>query len=145
MEDWKKIIDNISSAITVKRFNLAGGEPLAGEYIQQMIDYISNKGIACSIITNGSLLTTDFIRHNRRKLQMIGISVDAMDYADNMQIGRIDRHGKALSVGRLSKLAHDIHESGIKLKINTVVNAGLCAAYPDSCTRTLEAPPHASL
>ena len=126
MDDWKKIIDNISHDIPVKRFNLAGGEPLAGEYIEDMIDYIAKKGIDCSIITNGSLLTQDFINRNRGKLQMIGISVDGLDYADNRQIGRIDRYGHDLPVERLVELANAIHNAGIKLKINTVVNAVNC-------------------
>ncbi len=38
-DDWKTIIDNIMAGMDVERFNLAGGEPLAGEYIQDMIDY----------------------------------------------------------------------------------------------------------
>ena len=126
MDDWKKIIDNIASGIPVRRFNLAGGEPLAGEYIQKMIDYIEGKGIECSIITNGSLLTPDFIRSNQGKLQMIGISIDGLDDEDNRRIGRIDRHGNTLSNERLLELARAIHAAGMRLKINTVVNAVNC-------------------
>ena len=126
MDDWRKIIDNISSGISVRRFNLAGGEPLAGEYVQEMIDYIAARGIDCSIITNGSLLSPDFIVRNRGKLQMIGISVDGLDYADNSQIGRIDHDGRELSKDRLAELAKAVHAAGIRLKINTVVNAVNC-------------------
>ena len=39
LDNWKKIIDNIMNDVKVKRFNLAGGEPLAAPYIQQLIDY----------------------------------------------------------------------------------------------------------
>ena len=126
MGDWRKIIDNIASSIPVRRFNLAGGEPLAGEYVQQMIDYITSLGIGCSIITNGSLLTPQFIQHNQDKLQMIGISIDGLDYQDNLRIGRLDRLGHELSKERLTELAHCIHNAGIRLKINTVVNAVNC-------------------
>ena len=126
LADWKIIIDNISNDIHVEQFNLAGGEPLAGGYVQPLIDYIAGKGIDCSIITNGSLLTPEFIRNNRGKLQMIGISVDCLDYDDNKLIGRVDIHGRELSRERLSELAKAIHAAGIKLKINTVVNAVNC-------------------
>ena len=126
MEDWRKIIDNIASSIPVRRFNLAGGEPLAGEYIQQMIVYIASLGIGCSIITNGSLLTPKFIEQNQHKLQMIGISIDGLDYQDNLQLGRLDIHGRELTKERLIELATCIHSAGIKLKINTVVNAVNC-------------------
>ena len=81
-DDWKIIIDNIMDGLDVERFNLAGGEPLAGEYLQELIDYIAAKKVKCSIITNGSLLTEGFIRKNSRKLSMIGISVDGLDHRE---------------------------------------------------------------
>jgi radical S-adenosyl methionine domain-containing protein 2 len=102
-----------------------------------MIDYISSKGIGCSIITNGSLLTTDFIARNRGKLQMIGISVDALDYSGNKQIGRLDHQGRELSKERLVALAKAIHAAEIKLKINTVVNAVNCGSDFSSLIRAL--------
>ena len=123
LEDWKRIIDNISNSVVVRRFNLAGGEPLACSYIQQLVGYIHSLGIDCSIITNGSLLTPDFIRKNQDKLSMIGISVDAFSHEDNVRLGRVNTLGKTLSVGRLQQLAKSIHAAGMTLKINTVVNA----------------------
>ena len=68
LDDWKKIIDNIVCDVQVKRFNLAGGEPLAAPYVQGMIDYIHACGVDCSIITNGSLLTPGFVRRNSESL-----------------------------------------------------------------------------
>ena len=121
-EDWKRIIDNISNSVVVRRFNLAGGEPLACSYIQQMIDYIHSQGIDCSIITNGSLLTPEFIRTNAGKLSMIGISVDAVTHEDNLRLARVNALGQTLSGDRLRLLARTIHAAGMTLKINTVVN-----------------------
>lgn len=125
-DDWKSIIDNIMEGLAVERFNLAGGEPLAGEYIQDLIDYISSRNVKCSIITNGSLLTRDFIRRNSSKLSMIGISVDGLDHRQNTLLGRVDKHGDDLSMEHLKGLADAIHCAKIKLKINTVVNAVNC-------------------
>ena len=68
LDDWKKIIDNIVCDVQVKRFNLAGGEPLAAPYVQGMIDYIHACGVDCSSITNGSLLTPGFVRRNSESL-----------------------------------------------------------------------------
>lgn len=123
LEDWKRIIDNISGDILISRFNLAGGEPLACSYVQPLIDHIHSKGIECSVITNGSLLTPEFIRKNRKKLSMIGISVDAISHEDNVRLGRVNPLGQTLSVSRLQELARAIHAAGMTLKINTVVNA----------------------
>ena len=33
LEDWKRIVDNILHDTNVRRFNLAGGEPLAAQYV----------------------------------------------------------------------------------------------------------------
>ena len=122
-DDWKHIIDNIMDGLAVERFNLAGGEPLAGEFIQDLIDYIAAKNVKCSIITNGSLLTGDFIKKNSRKLSMIGISIDGLDHRQNTLLGRVDKKGTDLSREHLENLADAIHKAEIKLKINTVVNA----------------------
>ena len=121
--DWKTIISNILNETKVKRFNLAGGEPLAAPYLQSLIDYIHSRGVDCSIITNGSLLTDEFIRRNSGKLSMIGISIDGTTHEDDLKIGRADTHGRTLSKSRLIELAKQIHDAGIILKINTVVNS----------------------
>lgn len=123
LTDWKHIIDGIAREVRIRRFNLAGGEPLASPYIQPLIDHIHSLGIDCSIITNGSLLTPEFIRRNRNKLSMIGISVDAVSRSGNLAIGRANAAGRTLSEARLAELAREIHADGITLKINTVVNA----------------------
>ena len=123
LEDWKKIINNITRDVKVKRFNLAGGEPLVASYIQDLINYIHSLGIDCSIITNGSLLTNEFITNNIGKLSMIGISVDGLTKEDNIKIGRSDIFGRTVSNDRLFELSQCIHNAGIKLKINTVANA----------------------
>ncbi|MBR2625610.1 MAG: radical SAM protein [Lentisphaeria bacterium] len=62
LQDWKKIIGNIMKGAKVKRFNLAGGEPLAAPYIRELIDHIHSVGVDCSFITNGYLLDSAFIR-----------------------------------------------------------------------------------
>ena len=122
-EDWERIIANIVESAPVKRFNLAGGEPMAAPYVQKMIDSIHALGIDCSIITNGSLLTPDFIRRNAGRLSMIGISMDAFCKEDNIRLGRVDGAGRTLAPERLVDLADCIHSAGMRLKINTVVNA----------------------
>ena len=122
LNDWKSIVDNITSDVQVKRFNIAGGEPLVAPYTQELIDYIHSLGIDCSIITNGYFLTDDFITKNIGKLSMIGISVDGYTLEDNILIGRCDIRNRTLSNTRLIKFCNSIHNAGIKLKINTVAN-----------------------
>ena len=126
LEEWKRIIANIIKDVDVRRFNLAGGEPLAAPFAQELIDHIHGLGIPVSIITNGSLLTPSWIHANQNKLSMIGISVDALCHEDNVRLGRVNGVGQSLSKMRLMELARQIHEAGIRLKINTVVNRVNC-------------------
>lgn len=111
----KKIIDDIVDMKQFKRVNLAGGEPLLVPYLQELIDYIVSKGLACSIITNGWYLTESFIRHNKTKLSMIGISIDSMQEDINRQIGR-------KTIKNLHVLCDAIKDQGICLKINICIS-----------------------
>ena len=99
------------------RINLAGGEPLLSKNIQKIIDYIYSKGIEVSIITNGYYLTEEFIKGNRNKLSMIGLSVDSFSEETNLKIGRCCNYN-VLSEQAIIQKALLIKEYGIKLKIN---------------------------
>lgn len=132
VNDWMMIVDKLAATIKVKRFNFAGGEPLlmAGDFLQKLIDRIHAWGIAVSIITNGYLLTHEFIEENRGKIQMIGISVDGTDEEMNLKIGRCTKScsSQTLTNERLFELADTIHRAGIKLKVNTQVMKPNCEA-----------------
>lgn len=125
LDKIKNIIDKVSDYFASRgiqgRINLAGGEPLLSKNIDQIIDYIYSKSIRVSIITNGSLLTEDFIKNNCSKIESIGISVDSLIDSTNMAIGRNFR-GKTLSKDELINKCKWIKENGIKLKINTCVS-----------------------
>lgn len=123
LSDWEKIIDNIAGDLKVRRFNLAGGEPLASPFIQHLIDAIHDRGYDASVITNGLLLTPEFITRNIGKLSMIGISVDGVADEDHRAIGRVNARGESMTGERFVETARMIHEAGMRLKVNTVVNA----------------------
>lgn len=84
-------------------------------FLQDLIDLIVELGLECSIITNGSLLTEEFIRFNQNKLSMIGISIDSMNDATNSHIGRDTIHN-------ILSLSKCIKQHGIQLKINICVS-----------------------
>jgi radical S-adenosyl methionine domain-containing protein 2 len=56
-DKWRRAIDNILTTKPVRRFNLAGDEPLLYPDLDYIIDYIHNHNIDVSVITNGFLLT----------------------------------------------------------------------------------------
>jgi len=108
------------------RLNLAGGEPLLyQEALLRVLEYVRNKGIAASIITNGSLLTDTLIDRLAPLVSMLGLSLDSMNPAKNMEIGRVDNHGFLLDVNSVSEMLvrAKLINPDLRLKVNTVVNA----------------------
>ena len=125
-EEAKHIVDEIKkyfSAYGIRngRINIAGGEPMLYPYIEDVIRYIHEQGIKCSIITNGSRLTEDFCRRMAGILDMIGISIDAATDEGNRRVGRCNIGGTP-DFDLLERVSNIIHEIGIQLKINTVVS-----------------------
>lgn len=121
INDWIEIIDNICNSISVKRFNIAGGEPLLYPRIDELIEYIKSKNIEVSIITNGILLSEYFIEKHSKNLDTIGISVDSLLEDTLLKLDCKTSRGELLTVDKLENLCHVIKQYGIKLKINTVV------------------------
>ena len=126
LDDAKKIVDNIAlyfrqNRITDGRINFAGGEPTLYAHLDEVIDYTSLLGIRASIVTNGSLLTSERIRSWQGKISCIGISIDSIDCDTNLAIGRCCRNN-VIPLSGWSNLAKAIHKCNIDLKINTVVS-----------------------
>ena len=126
LADAQKIIRNIADYFTQNnikdgRINFAGGEPTLYEHLDELIDYTSSLGIRVSIVTNGSLLTSERIRSWQGKVSCIGISIDSIDRETNLTIGRCYR-SNVVSLSRWGELTKAIHDCGIDLKINTVVS-----------------------
>lgn len=115
------IVDNIAEYfknIKVRgRINLVGGEIFMCSYLQQIIDYIYSKDIDVSIVTNGYLLTKEFIEKNKMKICCIGISVDSLNPETNKLIGRCFNK-QTLDKNKLINLCEMIKSNNIKLKIN---------------------------
>ena len=115
LDDCKRIIDVTYEMNEFTRINLAGGEPMMALHLQDVIDYVISKGFKCSLITNGSYLTSEFIQSNKNKLCMIGISVDSMDDVINKLIGRE-------TIKNIVEICEYIKKANIKLKINLCIS-----------------------
>lgn len=126
LADAKKVVESIASYfaennITDGRINFAGGEPTLYAYFDKLIAYTSSLGIRVSIVTNGSMLTSERIRNWQGKVSCIGISIDSIDRDTNLTIGRCCINN-VISPAQWRKLAKTVHGCGIALKINTVVS-----------------------
>ena len=90
-------------------------------HLDEVIDYAHKRGIAVSLVTNGTHLTKERIQKWRGKVTCIGISIDSIDRNTNLKIGR-HRQGKTVSIEEWESLAQTVHDCGIELKVNTVVS-----------------------
>jgi len=122
VQGWKQIINNITEKTPVSRFNLAGGEPLLYNGIDEVIEYINSKNIQVSLITNGHLLSEERISRFKGRVSMIGLSIDAFQPELLRKMGRCTKSNEILSLDRCIALCKSIQENNIKLKINTVVS-----------------------
>lgn len=123
----KQTIDSICQyfschKISNGRVNLAGGEPLLFPHLDTLIDYCYRKGIKVSIVTNGSLLTKERVQEWAGKVCQIGLSIDSTNVSTCLEIGRVCKKN-ALSKDFLLNIAEAIKESGIELKVNTVISS----------------------
>ena len=125
VEDWKKIIDNCIAGANVSEFNIAGGEPMLYPGLVEPVQYIRDKGVKVSLITNGSLMDEEWVKNCARMFETIGFSVDSINDETNRKIGRCDRNEKTIPAGRIVELCRLIwkYAPGCRIKINTVVSA----------------------
>lgn len=117
LNDAKNILYKLYEA-GVQKITFAGGEPILYKWIKEVIIYAHSIGLTTSIITNGSLLTKEFLYEMVAYLDWVGVSIDSIKSYTNERIGRIG--SSDLDYYSLVSL---IREYDYKLKINTVVNA----------------------
>lgn len=124
-EDWCKIVDNCHKEYPNCYFNIAGGEPLIASYFTELVEYCRSLGHKVSVISNGILMTENWIFKNAPHLDTIGISIDSFDESTMIKQGRCTRSGKILSLDILSKRLELIKavNPDCLIKINTVVSS----------------------
>jgi radical S-adenosyl methionine domain-containing protein 2 len=106
------------------RLSFAGGEPLLDKKLSNKISYAYKNNFEISIITNGALLTENFLYENCSKISMLGISIDSFDHNTNLSIGRTTLLGEVPNYENIIYLIHLARKINphILIKINTVVN-----------------------
>ena len=105
------------------RLNFAGGEPFLEKKLGSAIDLAHNLGLSPSFITNGSLLTDDFILRFGRMISVAGFSVDSFEEKTNQAIGRASRRGLQVGFDDIERIFEVFRQVSPRtiLKINTVV------------------------
>tara|TARA_R110002126_G_scaffold185206_1_gene333715 strand:- start:194 stop:1048 length:855 start_codon:yes stop_codon:yes gene_type:complete len=114
---------NGSSIVEGVRINFAGGEPFLEKNLGQAIAIAYDLGLRPSFISNGSLLTDDFIMKFGPMISVAGFSVDSFDDEQNRKIGRRDNRGGQVGYERITDIFRTFRQvsPNTLLKINTVV------------------------
>ena len=112
-----------SAQVESIRVNFAGGEPLLAKDLGPAISLASNLGLRPSFISNGSLITDEFIKEYGPMISVAGFSIDSFAAGVNDEIGRKDNSGRQVSLDRFKQIFNLFREVSPKtrLKINTVV------------------------
>jgi radical S-adenosyl methionine domain-containing protein 2 len=108
----------------VSEINIAGGEPLMHPEISEIAEYIQKKGTAVSLVTNGSLMTDEWIAKNALLFRTVGFSIDALNPDLQIKIGRC----AGINILMEEDIQHRItllrrYNPKIRIKVNTVVSA----------------------
>lgn len=116
LKDAKTIVDKLKIA-GVKKITFAGGEPTIYKNLFDIVKYTHESGIITSIITNGSLITEEWLDKYKPYLRWIGLSVDSINCETNLKIGRVFKNPVDYF-----KLICLLKQYEFKIKINTVIN-----------------------
>lgn len=123
LKNCKINFQNSSAIVESVRINFAGGEPFLEKNLGQAIALAFDLGLRPSFISNGSLLTDNFIKEFGPMISVAGFSVDSFDDEKNRRIGRRDSRGSQIGYERLAamfRLFRQVSPNTL-LKVNTVV------------------------
>ncbi len=120
--DALELVDCLCHAGATK-INFVGGEPTLVDWLPDLIRAAKLHGVTTSIVTNGSRLTEGWLDDIAPWLDIIALSIDSVDPETQRRIGRVEEGKEPISAERYCTLAALIKSRGIRLKVNTVVNA----------------------
>jgi radical S-adenosyl methionine domain-containing protein 2 len=104
----------------MKKINFAGGEPfLYKPFLGELIKYCKEdlKIEKLSIITNGTLVTENFLKTYHKFIDVLGVSCDSFNEETNKKIGR----GTGRNVEKLFEISRLCEKYNIKFKLNSVI------------------------
>ncbi|HEX2679203.1 MAG TPA: radical SAM protein, partial [Polyangiales bacterium] len=115
-EEMYRRIDKLA-ALGTAVITISGGEPLLHPDLAKLVAYIKQKGMICTLITNGYLLVPEQIKLlNEAKLDRLQISIDNVnpDEVSKKSLKVLDR-----------KLRYLAELAEFEININSVVGAGV--------------------
>lgn len=103
------------------KITFAGGEPTLCPWLRDLVEMAKKSGMTTMIVTNGSHLSNDSLLELQPHLDWIALSIDSINPATNLEMGRAISGNKPLTLSYYLELVDRVKEYGFGLKINTVV------------------------
>ncbi len=100
-----------------EKITFVGGEPTLVPFLPNLVIYAKSLGLVTMIVTNGTKLTSDYLKRFQNSLDWVGLSIDTA----NEEISKLLGRGTGNHVRQTIKNAELLKEFGIKIKLNTVV------------------------
>ena len=116
LENAKSILEKLRDW-GIEKINFVGGEPMLHPLIFDITEWAKCKGFVVSVVSNGYYLNKDNIVELSKSIDWLGLSIDSASEEIETTLGR----GNGSHVKHVLELASAIHQTKIKLKINTVV------------------------
>lgn len=121
-----KFMDNIS-LLNPMLFGISGGEPFLHKDIFNIIEYATSKFFSIEILTNGTLLTQDYIKKLKKYMRnsdWIHFSLDGINNIYNKQRGANDYNKVLVNLKNLlkSKLNIRVHMTVTPINVNDIQN-----------------------
>lgn len=102
-----------------QKLTLEGGEPFLFPQLLDLLKVAKKVGLITCVITNGKLVTKEKMESLSAYLDWIGISIDSIDEAIEIELKR----GDGGHISHCKEIALWAHEMGIGLKINSVITS----------------------
>jgi len=104
------------------KITFAGGEPMLCPWLPKLLSEAKKHGVTTMIVTNGTKLSEEWLAENGTLVDWIALSVDSTEASTNQRSGRNVRDLHVPDFGWYLQKAESIKASGIRYKVNTVVN-----------------------
>jgi radical S-adenosyl methionine domain-containing protein 2 len=117
--DLMTIVKEVSKRFTKVTF--AGGEPTLYSKLPEMLLTAKEEGAIVNIVTNGSLINSDWLKTYASAIDLLTLSADSDDPQTHIALGRREKSGKALTSDHYISLACTAWKYNIEVKLNSVV------------------------
>ena len=118
-EDSLAVVEALAAA-GFHKINFAGGEPTLCPWLPDLIRRARELKLTTSIVTNGSRVTREWMDRVEGCLDWVAVSIDTVDPEKMRRMGRTTGNGP-LSETDYLRIMDMLRQSGVRLKINTVV------------------------